>query len=65
MLLLSLDHRLLGLRENKTIWISSFILQLRTPDNVERVASRGGVVVVEWHFASWITEILWSPILEL
>ena len=47
MLLLSLDHIMLGLRENKTIWISSFIIQLRTPDNIERVASRGGVVVVE------------------
>lgn len=47
MLLLSLDHRMLELRENKTIWIRSFILQLKTPDDVERVASRGGVVVVE------------------
>lgn len=66
MLLLSLDHRMLELRENQdSIWISSFILQLRTPDDIERVASHGGVVVVEWHFVSRISEILWSPIVEL
>lgn len=70
MLLLSLDHRMLELRENQdSIWIRSFILQLRTPDDIESVmtlrASHGGVVVVEWHFVSRISEIPWSPIVEL
>lgn len=60
---------MLELRENQdSIWIRSFILQLRTPDDIESVmtlTSHGGVVVVEWHFVSRISEILWSPIVEL
>lgn len=49
MLLLSLDHGMLELRENQdSIWIRSFILQLRTPDDIESV-----MTLKEPHMVAW------------